>query len=296
MIKIQGHRGFPDLYPENTMIAFQKTYESGASGIEMDVRNTSDNQLVILHDETIDRTSNGSGKVTQMTLAELKTYDFGSWFDSAYTGTTIPTLDEVIAEYKDKDISLVLHCYPNSTEMLYAIVDKVANADILDKTIFFAEMSFINAIKNRNNGAITMNSGQPNINNYQTILDNAVQHGHDIVSINANESLTNLQTMVANIKQQGKLVNASYLQTNYTQGLDTHISLGTDYILVNNPLVAQQYVDSLNPTEPDPPTEPAQQCFKSGKYIKTDFGIVKADTYVKESFGVVKTDSFVASK
>ncbi len=87
-ILVLGHRGYSAKYPENTLLAFRKAIEAGADGIELDVWLTKDGEVVVIHDETVDRTSNGSGKVKEMTLEELKALDFGS-------GEKIPTLEEV---------------------------------------------------------------------------------------------------------------------------------------------------------------------------------------------------------
>ena len=72
MSKIFAHRGFSGKYPENTMLAFEKAVEIGVDGIELDVHLTKDNELVIIHDEDIKRTTNGEGLVKDMTLEELK--------------------------------------------------------------------------------------------------------------------------------------------------------------------------------------------------------------------------------
>lgn len=68
-----AHRGYSGLYPENTMLAFKKAIEIGASGIELDVHLTKDKEIVIIHDELLDRTTNGTGLVMDHTLKELKT-------------------------------------------------------------------------------------------------------------------------------------------------------------------------------------------------------------------------------
>ncbi|WP_394296993.1 glycerophosphodiester phosphodiesterase family protein [Palaeococcus ferrophilus] len=87
-IFVLGHRGYSAKYPENTLLAFRKAIEAGADGVELDVWLTRDGEVVVIHDETVDRTSNGSGKVKEMTLDELKSLDFGN-------GERIPTLEEV---------------------------------------------------------------------------------------------------------------------------------------------------------------------------------------------------------
>ena len=70
-----AHRGFSGKYPENTMLAFRKALEAGADGIELDVQLTKDGQVVIIHDEKVDRTTNGTGNVRDYTLEELRKLD-----------------------------------------------------------------------------------------------------------------------------------------------------------------------------------------------------------------------------
>lgn len=92
---IFGHRGASSSYPENTMEAFKQAFIEGALGIEFDVRFSADNEIVIIHDELIDRTSNGTGKVNSLTLKELRNFDFGF-------GEKILTLKEILLEFGNK--------------------------------------------------------------------------------------------------------------------------------------------------------------------------------------------------
>ncbi len=85
----------------NTLPAFALAAEQGADGIELDVHRTRDGHVVVVHDFTVDATTNGSGRVTEMTLDELKALDAGSWFGDAFRGVTIPTLDEVFEAVGD---------------------------------------------------------------------------------------------------------------------------------------------------------------------------------------------------
>ena len=91
---VWAHRGASGYAPENTLPAFQKAYQMGADGIELDVQMTKDGELVVCHDETIGRTSNGSGWIKDKTLAELKALDF-SCGQKDFAGVTIPTMREV---------------------------------------------------------------------------------------------------------------------------------------------------------------------------------------------------------
>lgn len=94
-IVVFGHRGAKDYAPMNTLPSFELAIEQGVDGIELDVHRTKDGHLAIVHDFTVDATTDGSGRVTDMTLAELKALDAGSYFDASYKGVQIPTLEEV---------------------------------------------------------------------------------------------------------------------------------------------------------------------------------------------------------
>lgn len=95
MVQIFAHRGFSGYYPENTMLAFQKVAEETvADGIELDIQLTKDGEIVIMHDEKLDRTTNGSGWLKDYTLEELKTLSVGVNVKGFFPRQTIPTLRE----------------------------------------------------------------------------------------------------------------------------------------------------------------------------------------------------------
>lgn len=106
---ILGHRGASASAPENTLAAFQRAFELGADGIELDVTLTKDGAAVVLHDDRVDRTSNGKGLVSEMTLAEIQRLDAGSWFDAKFRGEKFPTLEQVLDTVpRDKLINIEL--------------------------------------------------------------------------------------------------------------------------------------------------------------------------------------------
>lgn len=94
---IFGHRGASAYAPMNTIPAFELALRQDADGIELDVHLSADGQLIVLHDFTVDHTTDGSGPAKSMTLAKLKTLDAGYKFGEQFRGTRIPTLDEVFA-------------------------------------------------------------------------------------------------------------------------------------------------------------------------------------------------------
>ena len=93
---IVGHRGNVKFAPENTLPALDKAIELGADLLEIDVRQTSDGVLVLMHDLTVDRTTDGTGPIANMTLPEVQELDAGAWFAEKFTGTRVPTLREAL--------------------------------------------------------------------------------------------------------------------------------------------------------------------------------------------------------
>jgi glycerophosphoryl diester phosphodiesterase len=103
-----GHRGAAGLAPENTLSAIQVAIDLGADAVEFDVQRTSDGELVIMHDNDVDRTTNGEGFVRNLTLVEIKSLDAGSWFSDDYTGEPVPTVRDVFNLVQDNDILLFI--------------------------------------------------------------------------------------------------------------------------------------------------------------------------------------------
>lgn len=96
---IIAHRGASSLAPENTFAAFDRALDAGADGIELDLQLSKDNIPVVIHDANLERTTTGSGHVYDYDLADLKSFDAGSWFDTEFSGETIPALEEFFERY-----------------------------------------------------------------------------------------------------------------------------------------------------------------------------------------------------
>ncbi len=115
---VWAHRGASSISPENSMTAFRLAEAAGADGIELDVHLSRDGRPVVIHDETVDRTTSGSGLVSDKTAAELLDLDAGSWFSPDYANESIPLLTDVLAwagdrmrlniEIKSEDAGLVV--------------------------------------------------------------------------------------------------------------------------------------------------------------------------------------------
>ncbi|HEY9722675.1 MAG TPA: glycerophosphodiester phosphodiesterase family protein [Oscillatoriaceae cyanobacterium] len=99
---VMGHRGAMGHRPENTMASFQLAREMGADAVECDVHLSKDGHLIVMHDETVDRTTSGHGAIAALTLEEIKRLDAGSKFAPEFAGESVPTLEELLVWAKDK--------------------------------------------------------------------------------------------------------------------------------------------------------------------------------------------------
>jgi glycerophosphoryl diester phosphodiesterase len=110
---IIGHRGAAGHAPENTLSSVQKAFDLGVTWVEADVKLSRDGIPVLFHDDRLDRTTDGNGTVAQKTLDELKRLDAGRWFDPAFTGESIPTLEELVARLTELQMGLILELKPS---------------------------------------------------------------------------------------------------------------------------------------------------------------------------------------
>jgi len=122
--QIIAHRGASTERPECTQAAIERAIQTGATAVEVDIRSAKDGTLVIMHDSTVDRTTNGNGKISEMTLAEIRELDAGSWFHRRYRFQKVPTLREVLERCKGR-IDVVLDLKEDSDAYRQQVVLEV---------------------------------------------------------------------------------------------------------------------------------------------------------------------------
>lgn len=139
-VHVCGHRGHSIGSPENTLAALTATRENGGTSAEIDCMLTADGEIVLMHDDFLDRTTDGSGLVGKATLEEIRGLDAGSWFDAAHAGERVPTLQEAIGHAREIGLGLVVEIkefqdLPRLTDRLAEILEK---ADTADSAIFIS--------------------------------------------------------------------------------------------------------------------------------------------------------------
>jgi glycerophosphoryl diester phosphodiesterase len=138
-IKVIAHRGEHLHHPENTLPAFQAAIDAGADYFELDVRTTSDKKFVIMHDKTLDRTTNGAGDVHQHTFDEIRALDAGVKFAPEFTGAKVPTLDEAFSLAHGK-----INVYVDTKDAdAQQLVDAIVSHDMQDHVVIYGNPFFL---------------------------------------------------------------------------------------------------------------------------------------------------------
>ena len=147
---IFAHRGASAYAPENTIAAFKLAVEQGADAIELDAKLSFDGQVVVIHDQTVDRTTTGSGRIKDMAYSELRYLDAGSHFDCAYVGESIPTLDEVFDNFGHQTfINVELTNYASPLDELPAKIAQIVKQRQINKSLLFSSFNPIPLIRIR---------------------------------------------------------------------------------------------------------------------------------------------------
>ncbi|MEC1523650.1 glycerophosphodiester phosphodiesterase family protein [Neobacillus niacini] len=150
-----AHRGATGYAPENTIAAFDKGVEMKADYIEIDVQRSKDGELVIIHDNTVDRTTDGTGAVKDLTLEQIRSLDAGSWKGEQFTGERIPTFDEILDRYHGR-VGILIELkspelYPGIEEqvarkLIERNLDKPQNEKIIIQSFNFESMKLTNSL------------------------------------------------------------------------------------------------------------------------------------------------------
>lgn len=253
-VKAVNHRGYSAEAPENTIPAYIMSKLKGFTYVECDVAFTSDNVAVLLHDATIDRTSNGSGNLSSFTYNQLLEYDFGSWFSGDYAGVKIPTFKEFIMLCK----KIGLHPYIElkssdsyTQAQISQIVAEVKNCGMEGKVTYISfSNTFLGYVKNADSSArlgylaSTLNS---------TAFSNATALKTDTNEVFMDAKLANLTATAVN-----NCISKGFPLEIWTVNTEEEIKNMPDYVsgVTSDNLIAGKvlYEDGLIYVPPEEPT------------------------------------------
>ena len=227
---VMAHRGYSSKAPENTMPAFELALEVGSGGIELDVHLSKDGEIVVIHDSTLNRTTNGSGLVSELTMAELRELDAGSWFSPEFKGEKLLTLGQVLELIKNHDILLNVETkmalgFEQLNEKVAALLDEYAlwERTIISSFNHYALLHF-KQIRSQARTGILYNCGMVNPWIYaQSIGASALHPNH----------LTIIPELVAEAQQNGMMVNVWTVDA--SADIERVKMAGVDSIITNNP-------------------------------------------------------------
>lgn len=224
-----AHRGASGYAPEHTFSAYDKALEIGADYLEIDLHQTQDGVLVAMHDETVDRTTNGSGKISEFTFEELKTLDAGSWFNEAvpehaheeYIGEEIVSLQEIFERY-GPEVQYYIETkspeyYPNMEENLIQLLEQY---QLLDNVAFEQNIILQSFDSNSLRQLHEMNSSIP--------LIQLIQFGPNQAYLNARQ-LHSIKEYAYGIGVNLSSMNESFGRSVRSEGLELHVFTVNSY-------------------------------------------------------------------
>ncbi|WP_163969929.1 glycerophosphodiester phosphodiesterase [Oceanobacillus halotolerans] len=224
MTTIIAHRGASKLAPENTMVAFKLAYQHGAEGIETDVQLTKDNVPILMHDEKINRTTNGEGFIKDLTYKQLQQYDAGKWFHRKFEGSMVPTLETFLKWIKDKPLYLNIELKNNKIDYKHLesiVYEMVTHFKLQDHTILSSFNP--NSIKRMKPFQKTMDIAFLTKKGSKNILDATKQLGASSLHMNHKYITENLvkQSHAKNLSVRAYTVNkANHMMTCFQTGCD----------------------------------------------------------------------------
>jgi glycerophosphoryl diester phosphodiesterase len=127
-VKLAAHRGYMEKYPENTITGYKAALRYDIDQVEIDLHMTSDGEIIMMHDHTIDRTTNGTGWIKDKTLAEMRELDAGAYKGEEFKGEKVPLFTEyldLMQNYPDIETNVEIKEYPENNERWQEAVDKI---------------------------------------------------------------------------------------------------------------------------------------------------------------------------
>lgn len=226
--QISAHRGDVAAAPENTIAAFESAVAKGAQQIEFDVDLTKDGELVIMHDATVDRTTNGTGKVTELTFAEIRALDAGVKFSEAFKGTQVPTLREAL-EVIPSHILCNVHLKGNK-ELAKKVALLIQEMGRLDQCFLACELESVAAAREVVPAIKTCNMSRQ-AGDRAAYIETTIANKCEFIQLHQRDGHENLEAEVKQLHDAGVTVN--WFGANDAPLIERLHRAGVDYILTD---------------------------------------------------------------
>jgi glycerophosphoryl diester phosphodiesterase len=224
---ICAHRGAMNTHPENTISAFREAILLGAHMIEFDVRMTKDNKLVIIHDRTVDRTTNGSGLVRELTLEEIKNLDAGSWKSKEFIGEKVPTLEETL-EVMPENIWLNIHL-KGGEELGEATAKLLESEGLIHQGVIACGFDAAIGVRKVNPNIMICNMERQG--NRTEYVEETIDGKFPFIQLLKKRNDSNLLDDIKNLKNNHVKVNYYFGDTE--EEVNELFEMGVDFILTN---------------------------------------------------------------
>ncbi|WP_252502054.1 glycerophosphodiester phosphodiesterase family protein [Sporosarcina sp. Marseille-Q4943] len=292
---VAAHRGVPSLAPENTMAGYRLAYELGADQIETDLQLTKDGHLIIMHDLTVNRTTNGTGAVSDLTFEEIRQLDAGIKFSEEFTGEQVPTFKEFLQEFKGKDVILLVELKGAGFEE--QVIKEIEEEGMVDQVVLqnfdLGSMIVANELKPEIPVGYLYSAAVPGtteakIKNAQKMMDYGTSHN---VTLNASYGST-YQEFLTYMRQRGLLTMhwtfraEEPFRDKLAEGLVGPI---TDYMqwLTDSPIKLETPIKKINLKQGKTSTVQAK-AFVNFRTVKKEN--IASELFVAEDNGVVRLD------
>lgn len=223
-----AHRGAMQTHPENTIPAFRAAVKAGAHMIEFDVQLTKDNQMVVIHDSSVDRTTNGKGKVSELTFDEIRNLDAGSWKAPEFAGIQIPTPEEVLKEMP-YNIWLNIHI-KGGGDLPEMIVRLIKKHERLHQT--FLACNQATAVHAKKTVPEIKICNMERLESPENYVAATIKFKTEFIQLLKKSKYTDFAASVKQLKKNGIRVN--YYGTDSPEELKMLFETGVDFPLVND--------------------------------------------------------------
>ena len=243
-MRVMAHRGYSGMYPENTMLAFEKAVEAGADGIELDVHKTKDGVLVVHHDERVDRTTDGTGRICDLTFEELRRFNAAARWNGKFGFQPIPSFEEYCAWATNQTLFTNIEIktdntfYPNIEQEVWDMICKYG----LQDRVMFSSFNHVTLLKLRkiapsvDVGALVLEDGMVRVRPGDYCRESGFQAWHPSFASLNDEN-------VANCKAAGIAINV--WTVNDMAALEQLRVWNCEGVITNFPGVAKAYIASI---------------------------------------------------